>query len=601
MAWSIWIGVIAGSLELSIFWFKCRFLDIRNLNLSRQMLWMFPVAGLLVIGSSGLVLCVMSSGLRGRIRPFYALFSMVFLAYVGLLFRAPIYTLVCVLLGASLAWKTALYVEKRISRIDPWIVGRLWIPVGWLAILFGISAGREIWRPRLSHETQQVGQTIKNRKNVILLVMDTVRAQSLGLYAHDRDTSPQLTRISKKGVRFDRAFSTAPWTAPSHASMFTGRWPHELSIGWDRPLDSTFPTIAEVLESQGYVTAGFVANTTYCSYETGLDRGFLHYEDYDVTFRGICLCSSIIERSLNFINKHPILADLAVDNGNSSGDRKNALRMNHDFLRWLDASPRDKPFFAFINYYDAHHPYLTPEGDKAPTFGRKPNQPRDFRLLKTWWERDKRQLSPGDREFVRDAYEQCIASLDEQIGKLFDNLQARGLLENSILVITSDHGEHLGEHELFGHGCSLYGPELHVPLLIIAPGLTPEASVVEESVSLRDIPSTIIDLLGLGEDSRFPGESLTRVIPGMRGSSDASREVLSELRSPPELDPNGGRSPAVNGAMRSIVSQGLHYIRGGDGREELYDMDRDPDERNNLADRPEMSITLHQFRAGVRR
>ena len=134
-------------------------------------------------------------------------------------------------------------------------------------------------------------ETAPSAANVILIVLDTVRAESLSLYGYHRDTTPNLTRLAARGVRFDRAFATAPWTAPSHASMFTGRWCHELSVGWNRPLDGTSPTLAEFLGARGYATAGFVANTTYCSYETGLDRGFAHYEDYDVTLHAVLLCS----------------------------------------------------------------------------------------------------------------------------------------------------------------------------------------------------------------------------------------------------------------------------------------------------------------------
>ena len=116
--------------------------------------------------------------------------------------------------------------------------------------------------------------------NVLLIVLDTVRADHLSLYGYRRATSPTLARLAKRGIRFDEARATAPWTLPSHASMFTGRWPHELEVRWLAPLRWNFPTLAEYLGSQGYATAGFVANTLYCSYDTGLDRGFTHYEDY---------------------------------------------------------------------------------------------------------------------------------------------------------------------------------------------------------------------------------------------------------------------------------------------------------------------------------
>ena len=116
--------------------------------------------------------------------------------------------------------------------------------------------------------------------NVLLLVLDTVRADHLSLYGYERPTTPVLERLAERGVRFDEARATAPWTLPSHASLFTGRWPHQLGVEWLTPLRGSFPTLSEYLASRGYATAGFVANTLYCSYETGLNRGFTHYDDY---------------------------------------------------------------------------------------------------------------------------------------------------------------------------------------------------------------------------------------------------------------------------------------------------------------------------------
>ena len=115
--------------------------------------------------------------------------------------------------------------------------------------------------------------------NVLLIVLDDVRAASLSLYGYDRPTTPNLERLARRGVVFSEARSTAPWTLPSHASMMTGRWPHELSVGPDLPLDGTFPTLAETLGREGYATAGFVGNTVYCNALYGMGRGFARYED----------------------------------------------------------------------------------------------------------------------------------------------------------------------------------------------------------------------------------------------------------------------------------------------------------------------------------
>ena len=110
--------------------------------------------------------------------------------------------------------------------------------------------------------------------------MDDVRIDDLSVYGYDRETTPNLARLARRAIRFDQARSTAPWTLPSHASMLTGRWPHELSVTVDRPLDATYPTMAEFLAGKGYATAGFVGNTFYCNSWYGLDRGFSHYEDF---------------------------------------------------------------------------------------------------------------------------------------------------------------------------------------------------------------------------------------------------------------------------------------------------------------------------------
>ena len=133
--------------------------------------------------------------------------------------------------------------------------------------------------------------------NVLFIVLDTVRADRLSLYGYHRATTPTLERLAKGGIRFDAARATAPWTLASHAGFFTGRWPHELNVEWETPLTTNFPMLAEYLGSHGYATAGIVANARYCSYDTGLDRGFTHYEDYELEKLGFLRTAAIVERS----------------------------------------------------------------------------------------------------------------------------------------------------------------------------------------------------------------------------------------------------------------------------------------------------------------
>src|SRR5262249_26144673 len=151
-----------------------------------------------------------------------------------------------------------------------------------------------------------------------------------------------------------------------------------------------------------------------------------------------------------------------------------------------------RPFFAFLNYLDAHSPYVTPAGFDRH-FGVKPGSPADSHTLDQWFTLDKEKLGPRDLRLASDAYDDCLAYLDEQLGRLFDEPDRRGLLGNTLVIVTADHGEHFGEHRLYCHASSLYDPEIHVPLLALLPGGAHAGRSVAEPVSLRDLPATVAD------------------------------------------------------------------------------------------------------------
>ena len=171
------------------------------------------------------------------------------------------------------------------------------------------------------------------------------------------------------------------------------------------------------------------------------------------------------------------------------------------------------------------------------------------------------------------------------------------MLQNTLVVVTADHGEHFGEHGLYGHASSLYDQEVHVPLLIAAPQGVPRGRSVDRSVTLRDIPATVADLLGYGPDSPFPGRSLARHW-NPEGAGDDNRPdlLLSEVDAPVKTAPNQGRSPVFRGAMKAVVGEEKVYIRNGDGVEELYDFADDPDQRNDLSDSEQGRPLLEKFR-----
>jgi arylsulfatase A-like enzyme len=457
--------------------------------------------------------------------------------------------------------------------------------------------------------------------NVLLIILDTVRADHLSLYGYRRATSPTLERLAKRGTRFDEARATAPWTLPSHASLFTGRWPHELHVKWRTPLRGNFPTLAEYLGSRGYATAGFVANTRYCSYDTGLDRGFTHYEDYDLDLKrlGPLRMALLAERPWDWVSKLALSLSRSVDTGRFrprvesalrwllATGRKDAASINHAVLDWLShrQEPR-RPFFVFLNYFDAHSPYLPPEGTPF-RFGLTPRTQADFILLAELWTMiDKLSLAPRYRLLAQDSYDNCIAYLDERLGELFDELQRRGVLDRTLVILTSDHGEELGEHGLFDHGESLYRPEARVPLLVVWPGPRRLPGVVRETVSLRDLPATIVDLVGLAAGSPFPGRSLAglgrdpppRADLGVRDLSGA----LAELADPNPIRPSRGRSPATRGPLISLAEGDYVYIRNdGDGREQLFNERDDPDELFNRAGVEAMQPILQRLRQNLDR
>ena len=187
-------------------------------------------------------------------------------------------------------------------------------------------------------------------------------------------------------------------------------------------------------------------------------------------------------------------------------------------------------------------------------------------------------------DILVDGYDSSIAYLDDQIGRLFDELRRRGLLKNTLVIITSDHGEHLQERGFTGHGLSLYRRELHVPLLVFPPRAAPDHRVVAEPVNLRELPATVVDLLGLAGGSwpPFPGQSLARFFqPGTPDADSLIEPVLSQVEHQTTIPPLPW-VPASLGSVKALTTEREVYIRNSDGREELYDRLNDPFESKNL-------------------
>jgi arylsulfatase A-like enzyme len=437
--------------------------------------------------------------------------------------------------------------------------------------------------------------------NVLLIVLDTVRAESMSLHGYGRATTPRLEEWARRGVCFDRAVAPSSWTVPSHATYFTGHMPHEIFNDWERmsnnpwqlPMDDRFPTLAELLNREGYRTAGFVANWHYLDRVWGLNRGFAHYEDQLVFAKwGICfkqiLNSSYLTRQVATAweskgHDEPDPSENEAERARQANPqwlkivqamtltdvvplaRKDATEVNREFLEWLP-SDRERPFFAFLNYMDAHSPYIhRPEYRRQLTSSRPatlPGRERGDWLIE--------QLAP-----LREDYESSLAYLDHHIGALLDELERRKLLQSTLVIITSDHGEQFGEHGTVGHGNSLFMQLLHVPLIVLYPPSVPAGLRVSEAVSLANLPATILDVLRLRTDA-LPGKSLARFWAARAPSGPTSEPVYSDLDvivSNPEY--------VVN--LRSVVEEGHHYILNRyDGWKGLYQWPADIDEKYNL-------------------
>jgi arylsulfatase A-like enzyme len=609
---SVWCGLVAGLLEVASR-VVCRAVDPTHelYMMSRHFVWLAPLANMLVFLGLGLFLAGIT---RFWPRPGGWLSTRLLsaLTMVPMLMVAvpQIFPEAWFVLALGIASRLVSWLELQPTNLRPWLFRSFPGLLGLVLVLAGSVFGGDWLKQR-----REAGRALPpaDSPNVLLIVLDTVRADRLSLYGYQRPTTPALERLAKRGVRFDAARATAPWTLPSHASFFTGRWPHELDVEWMTPLRKRFPMLAEYLGSHGYATAGVVANAGYCSYDTGLDRGFTHYEDYTLERLGFLRTAVLVEEVLRTVLiqdfNHEVgflhsLRDL-VQRWFYSGDRRDAAAINRGFVDWLARRPQQaRPFFVFLNYMDAHTPYKLPEGARH-RFGRKPQTQDELRIIYDRWSAiDKLRLPPHYLKLARDSYDNCLAYLDEQLGALFDELQSRGMLDKTLVVITADHGEGLGEHDLFEHGESLYNTEIRVPMLILPVSNSRSEGIVRETVSLRDLPATVVDLVGLGIGSPFPGQSLA---PRWRDSSPgadraASHPAVSELMRPSPNDPNQGRSPARRGPLISLAEDDFVYIRNeGDGTEELFNERDDPRELTNHARSDALKPVLERFRERVDR
>ncbi len=466
---------------------------------------------------------------------------------------------------------------------------------------------------RVAHAGERAWSVPASRApNLLWIVMDTVGANHMSVYGYGRRTTPELERWAGEGITFEMACAAAPFSLPSHMTMFTGLWPFEHRARIDRPYFGPAPTLAEHLADHGYTTAGLVANTGMCNATYGLGRGFDYYADmlcnHEVSVQAAVFNSSLGRSIMQLGNRAglPVPSELPEE-----------LRLAPELIDhaqdWLGrvrqrneaGGPGSlRPFFLFMNFMDVHSPYIPPAA-AVRQFWTGPVPPRREAVPEMGW-RAKRDLdiSQPDRRPERQReldvvtrrltglYDDCLLGLDAQLGRFLDKLRTSGLLEDTWVVITSDHGEEFGEHGLFGHGASLYSQLTHIPLILIPPALSGSGEDryaelrgrrISVPVSHRDLPATMASLLLPKTENPFPGDSLARHW-GPDGPDQIGpilAQMVCQFFHGQEVQTNR------NLDMDSVIAENHLLIQSTRNGSEMYDLLADPANQHNLAGRSE--------------
>jgi arylsulfatase A-like enzyme len=484
------------------------------------------------------------------------------------------FTFLASLAVLRLAW-------NRIGGFFAYWVGALAKPIAWgllaASVVAIVGVGTFIARiPSSATPVDAASPPPAGSPNIILITLDTVRADHFSSYGYSRQTTPYLDQFARQGVLFENAIAPASWTLASHASIFTGLLPHQHGADWTVPLLAGPHTLAEILGSRGYETAGFTANT-YCEKVWGLGRGFETYGDNNGSFRQNLAQTFIGEAMVQPLYQDWRRYDVFY--------RRNAEELNRSILRWFRHRAK-RPYFLFINYFDAHDPYLT-GGSYNHRFGSiSSSLARGVHLVPDRRNPSER-LSRSEQASVVSAYDNCLAYLDNQVGRLLQALSRSPGWENTVVIITSDHGEAFGEHGYYGHGYDLYREVLHVPLIIAGPGV-PQGLRIQHPVGIRELFSTVLDLAGGGK-TPFSRYSLARFWnPGFQPQpfDDA---VVSEVDHS-VIEKKGD-------ALISLTTPDWQYIYDSAGRQQLYRWTTDPGEQSNLAASPDEQATLESLHA----
>lgn len=468
-----------------------------------------------------------------------------------------------------------------------------------------------------------------NKKpNIILLVLDTHRIERMSPYGyHKRNLTPTLDAFAEHATVFDQGIATAAWTVPSHASMFTGLYPtvHQTNQSFQM-LPDGIPTVTELLAQNGYETVAFCNNPLVGVLDNGFRRGFNHFYNYAATFPDIPdigdvsalkrfqrratellqKISTPIERQfgrsplLLKLATFPIIVPIWSRMFKFKGDTQQSLKDIATFLRYYFSTHADRPLFMFINMMETHLPYYPPRKaiDRWVPYFKRDREARDF--IQRFNTQSYRWMAPmiepfaeKERAVLSDMYDAEVAYQDRQLRKVFRYLKRSGQLENTMVIITSDHGESLGEHEFMGHAFVIYDELVRVPLMVQYPELFPAGQRTEHHVSLRRIFHTILEAANIEHEAygRTVRElSLARSVE----NKEPEGEVVTAEAYPPQnfinvmemSTPDAIERFRVRQMRRAIYDGHMKLMTVGGRPDEFFDTKVDPLEINNLLDNP---------------
>ncbi len=453
------------------------------------------------------------------------------------------------------------------------------------------------------------------RPNILLIVMDTARAQQFSCYGYEHETTPTVDRLAGEGTVFGNAIATSPWTLPSHASIFTGTYPSRHGAHASHMyLDPEYRTLAEVLSRAGYQTLG-LSNNFWLSETFGMHRGFGRFlktwqviqASTDTTRINEILKSTRGLKRLTELFKAMQEGNFWVNSINGIYGKflfkrydDGARRTNGIIRKWLQADwDRQGPFFIFVNYFEPHLKYWPPKEFRTRFLTGDPARIRRVNQNPWRYISGVVDMSEEDFDVLRALYDGEICYLDMRIRETVNLLESMGILDDTVIIITSDHGDNIGEHGLMDHQYNLYDTVLRVPLVVRFPGEFEKGKRDQRQVQLVDLLPTLLDLLELWDEElreQIQGRSLLE--------RWEDRFAVSEYISPiPTMEALKRRVPEstdviykYNRGLCSIRTQRFKLIHATDGNHEFYDLRQDPDELNNrYAESPEELRPLEEL------